>query len=82
VAEVPTVKPAPPRPHPPTPHALPPEQLTPPLPSNQPEIDLATADEEDIELASRLDMLEDFEVIQRLDLLERLQKAEEGAGSG
>jgi hypothetical protein len=52
------------------------------LPSREPEIDLASADEEDIELAQRLDMLEDFEVIQKLDLLERLRQAEEGAGSG
>jgi len=82
VAELPSVKPAPARPRPPTPRAAQPEELTPPIPSGQPEIDLATADEEDIELASRLDMLEDFEVIQKLDLLERLQKAQEGAGSG
>ncbi|HME72088.1 MAG TPA: zf-HC2 domain-containing protein [Myxococcota bacterium] len=82
VAELPAAKPAPTRPRPPAPPVPQPEQLTPPLPSAQPEIDLAAADEEDVELASRLDMLEDFEVIQKLDLLERLRKAEDGAGSG
>jgi hypothetical protein len=79
VAELPMVKPAPARPHAPAPPA-PPEPR--PLPSAPPEVDLASADEEDIELATRLDMLEDFEVIQKLDLLERLRRAEEGAGSG
>lgn len=82
VAELPAVKPAPVRPRPQAPPAPQPERLTPPLPSAEPEIDLAAADEEDIELASRLDTLEDFEVIQKLDLLERLRKAEDGAGSG
>ncbi len=82
VAELPPPKPAPVRPRPSAPLAPPPEESTPPLPSAQPELDLAAADEEDVELASRLDMLEDFEVIQKLELLERLQKAEEGAGSG
>jgi anti-sigma factor RsiW len=81
VAELPVVKPAPVR-RPAAPPAPQHEQVTPPLPSAAPEIDLASADEEDIELAQRLDMLEDFEVIQKLDLLERLQKAEDGAGSG
>jgi putative zinc finger protein len=82
VAELPVVKPAPARRPPPAPPAPQHEQVTPPLPSAAPEIDLASADEEDVELAQRLDMLEDFEVIQKLDLLERLQKAEDGAGSG
>jgi hypothetical protein len=80
VAELPVVKPAPARPRAPAPPA--PEPTARPLPSAPPEVDLASADEEDIELATRLDMLEDFEVIQKLDLLERLRKAEEGAGSG
>lgn len=79
VAELPAAKPVPARPRPPAPQ---PERVAPPLPSAEPEIDLAATDEEDIELASHLDMLEDFEVIQKLDLLERLQKAEDGAGSG
>jgi hypothetical protein len=82
VAELPVTKSVPVRPRPPAPPAPQPEQSTHPLPSAPPEMDLASADEEDIELASRLDMLEDFEVIQKLDLLERLRKAEEGAGSG
>jgi len=81
VAELPVVKPAPARPRAPATPA-PPEPTARPLPSAPPEVDLASADEEDIELATRLDMLEDFEVIQKLDLLERLRKAEEGAGSG
>lgn len=81
VAELRELKPAPTR-RPPVPPAPLHEQVTPPLPSAAPEIDLASADEEDIELAQRLDMLEDFEVIQKVDLLERLQQAEDGAGSG
>ncbi len=81
VAELPVVKPTPARRLPASP-APQHEQVSPPLPSAAPEIDLASADEEDVELAQRLDMLEDFEVIQKLDLLERLQKAEDGAGSG
>jgi len=81
MAELPAPKPPAVRPRPPAPPAPKPEQLT-PLPSARPEIDLAAADEEDLEVASRLDMLEDFEVIQKLELLERLQKAEDGAGSG
>jgi anti-sigma factor RsiW len=81
VAELPVVKPAPARLHAPATPA-PPQPAERPLPSAPPEVDLASADEEDIELATRLDMLEDFEVIQKLDLLERLRKAEEGSGSG
>jgi anti-sigma factor RsiW len=81
VAELPVVKPAPARPRAPAPPA-PSEPTARPRPSAPPEVDLASADEEDIELATRLDMLKDFEVIQKLDLLERLRKAEEGAGSG
>ncbi len=82
VAELPAPKPAPVRPRPPASHVPLAEGVEPPVPSNEPEVDLAAADEEDVELASHLDMLEDFEVIQKLDLLEQLQKAEDGAGSG
>jgi hypothetical protein len=48
----------------------------------EPEVALASAGEEDLDVALHLDTLEDLDVIERLDLLEQLAALEPPEGSG
>lgn len=67
------------------PAAAPPQEAlasSPSTPAVEPEVALASAGEEDLDVALHLDTLEDLDVIERLDLLEQLAALEPPEGSG